>query len=676
MDSIPETPAKRRKIKGGYMASNTESDSGDDSGDQLFDGYETVQTLPLSRSLHENHLGGGLNPLSPPCYITQPTQLLGQGTLAGEELHDASVVQVAASSSPPAKQDHAHQPALATRLGGNLATRIAPPGTTFKPPLPLPKSKAVVDISSDDDDHIQLNSTVSSDEESQPQRTADIKPSVFTSSAQTNARPTNTDRFKEITTSSFYRPLQSGLAVKRSADVMADAYGNASRAPKARKEAPNEVQLKEDITLDDIGDFQIRIKAEKIQAILPTRTLRGIRAALLKKKGNFDDAMDYLVELENISPSIDLTLSDGDDKPAQQRLKPVKPSAKQQLKAPAKSIQSKWTATQSFGRPKELPGPPPLETSIAKPRRRLVQGRRQVLSPGATVSRRSSPTASPKPTPVDIDTPSDSAIESDPDNGELEGKVLAFLASCTSPQLADLAGITESMASSFLSHRPFKALEAARKISGADKPSTSTRRTPKRHVGDKIVDTCLEMWKGYDAIDGLVRRCDMIGKPVAEQIKKWGADVYGSTNNGELDLINFDPRSETGNVRDSGIGTPVSTIVSADEDENSAATGVRKDRNTIFGQPQMLGNDVVLKDYQIVGINWLALLFEEKLSCILADDMGLGKTCQVIAFLAHLYEKGNKGPHLVIVPGSTIENWLREFSVFCPKLSVMPYYGE
>ena len=77
----------------------------------------------------------------------------------------------------------------------------------------------------------------------------------------------------------------------------------------------------------------------------------------------------------------------------------------------------------------------------------------------------------------------------------------------------------------------------------------------------------------------------------------------------------------------------------------------------------------------MVGVNWLSLLFERKLSCILADDMGLGKTCQVVAFLAHLLEKGVKGPHLVVVPGSTLENWLREFSVFCPELHVMPYYA-
>lgn len=55
---------------------------------------------------------------------------------------------------------------------------------------------------------------------------------------------------------------------------------------------------------------------------------------------------------------------------------------------------------------------------------------------------------------------------------------------------------------------------------------------------------------------------------------------------------------------------------------------------------------------------------------------GLGKTAQVIALLAHLKEVKAKGPHLVIVPSSTLDNWLREFSVFAPSLEVRSYYGS
>lgn len=38
--------------------------------------------------------------------------------------------------------------------------------------------------------------------------------------------------------------------------------------------------------------------------------------------------------------------------------------------------------------------------------------------------------------------------------------------------------------------------------------------------------------------------------------------------------------------------------------------------------------------------------------------MGLGKTIQTISLFAHLaLEKGNWGPHLVIVPTSVMLNW-------------------
>ncbi|KAL9113429.1 MAG: hypothetical protein Q9227_002470, partial [Pyrenula ochraceoflavens] len=52
------------------------------------------------------------------------------------------------------------------------------------------------------------------------------------------------------------------------------------------------------------------------------------------------------------------------------------------------------------------------------------------------------------------------------------------------------------------------------------------------------------------------------------------------------------------------------------------------------------------------------------------------KTCQVIAFLARLLEMGVEGTHLVVVPSSTLENWLKEFTKFCPALNVVPLYGS
>ncbi|KAM9886727.1 hypothetical protein OXX79_014020, partial [Metschnikowia pulcherrima] len=57
--------------------------------------------------------------------------------------------------------------------------------------------------------------------------------------------------------------------------------------------------------------------------------------------------------------------------------------------------------------------------------------------------------------------------------------------------------------------------------------------------------------------------------------------------------------------------------------------------------------------------------------------MGLGKTCQVIAFMAQLKATADSSrPHLVVVPSSTLENWLREFQKFCPSMVVQAYYGS
>ncbi|XP_020707838.2 helicase domino isoform X1 [Athalia rosae] len=83
-----------------------------------------------------------------------------------------------------------------------------------------------------------------------------------------------------------------------------------------------------------------------------------------------------------------------------------------------------------------------------------------------------------------------------------------------------------------------------------------------------------------------------------------------------------------------------------------------------------------LREYQHIGLDWLVTMFERKLNGILADEMGLGKTIQTIALLAHLAcEKGNWGPHLIIVPTSVMLNWEMECKKWCPGFKILTYYG-
>ena len=57
--------------------------------------------------------------------------------------------------------------------------------------------------------------------------------------------------------------------------------------------------------------------------------------------------------------------------------------------------------------------------------------------------------------------------------------------------------------------------------------------------------------------------------------------------------------------------------------------------------------------------------------------MGLGKTLQTISVLAYLRETRKiTGPHLVIVPKSTVSNWMREFTRWCPSIRSVRLLGD
>ncbi|KAI9521907.1 hypothetical protein NQZ68_004062, partial [Dissostichus eleginoides] len=105
-------------------------------------------------------------------------------------------------------------------------------------------------------------------------------------------------------------------------------------------------------------------------------------------------------------------------------------------------------------------------------------------------------------------------------------------------------------------------------------------------------------------------------------------------------------------------------------------TAVMERGTAAMKQPKLLNRNNQLKPYQLIGLKWMLLMYEHKLSGILADEMGLGKTIQAIAFLAELYQMGIEGPHLIIVPASTLDNWVREMKLWCPSLKVVVYCGS
>eukprot|EP00775_Hariotina_reticulata_P010968 gene10968-11123_t len=108
------------------------------------------------------------------------------------------------------------------------------------------------------------------------------------------------------------------------------------------------------------------------------------------------------------------------------------------------------------------------------------------------------------------------------------------------------------------------------------------------------------------------------------------------------------------------------------DEEGEAAAQVHR----LQVQPSILTGGT-LREYQLQGLNWLIHLYDNGINGILADEMGLGKTLQTISLVAYLREyRGIKGPHIVIVPKSTLGNWMNEFRRFCPVIKTLKFHGN
>ena len=660
-----------------------------DPNDKRF--HETVETVPLQRS---NMHGEDSDleelatfPADRPTQKsqskqTQPTQIIER--LQGDMFSPRSkpgIVQVAASSPIAA-------PVVARKPSGILASVMAPAGTTFRKPFVAPRP-APLTIDSDDEGPVYKGGSSDSDEPSR--RSNDIKTSTFvrkkpqpTEAIPDSPQPQNSgpsSRFMEITARSMFRasPASTSSAgsngVKRSADTMANSYGNASKKP--RQTGPSRAmavsssppaKIEQEMELDDISDYNARQKVHRMRSMLPSATIRECYEALEAKKGHYEDAVDLLLlrseKRQSKHGAVDLTVSDDELMPTPAAPKPLVARAnlvRQQAKAPQRTIAQKWSSTQNVRKPSKtidvFDTPPPQK------RRTLVRGRRQrSSSPAATISE---PETKMKPKRVhavqsDDSDVVDSAINSeDEGNTTFQGRVLKLFNTCAAADLMDIASISREIAEHFVSKRPYQNLEAVMKVEDPKPPKGRRKAT---QIGEKVKDKVEDMLQSYEAVDYLVKKCQGIAKPLSDEIQKWGGKITGSLDGGELEIISMQASRSS---HDSGIGTPVS------DEEGLERSGPKN----FIKQPSIMADDMQMKDYQVVGLNWLNLLYSKGLSCILADDMGLGKTCQVIAFLAHLFERGRMGPHLVVVPAATLENWLKEFNRFCPALNVEPYYS-
>ncbi|CAD6891549.1 unnamed protein product [Tilletia laevis] len=195
----------------------------------------------------------------------------------------------------------------------------------------------------------------------------------------------------------------------------------------------------------------------------------------------------------------------------------------------------------------------------------------------------------------------------------------------------------------------------------------------------KLIDTAKDT-----RIAHLVRQTDAYLEGLAQAVQAQQnddvhADAIAAERAGLGGLIGEDPNA----IQEIGIAVD-ETMFGARKDEDVADDKGKVDYYSVAHRiservPEQPGILIggKLKEYQLKGLQWMVSLYNNRLNGILADEMGLGKTIQTISLVTFLIEKKRQpGPYLVIVPLSTLTNWINEFAKWAPSVMVIVYKGS
>lgn len=176
-----------------------------------------------------------------------------------------------------------------------------------------------------------------------------------------------------------------------------------------------------------------------------------------------------------------------------------------------------------------------------------------------------------------------------------------------------------------------------------------------------------ELLKTYNNVDRIIAsKTD----GTCEYLCKWESLPYSEATWEDYNLITKKWPEKISNYNEREKSQSIPT-------RHAKALKTRPKFTPMESQPSFLNNGLVLRDYQVDGINWLIHSWCKNNSVILADEMGLGKTIQTICFLYYLFKRQHLyGPFLCIVPLSTMTAWQREFQLWGPDMNIVTYLGD
>ncbi|GER43251.1 chromodomain helicase DNA binding protein [Striga asiatica] len=194
----------------------------------------------------------------------------------------------------------------------------------------------------------------------------------------------------------------------------------------------------------------------------------------------------------------------------------------------------------------------------------------------------------------------------------------------------------------------------------------------KGKYGTATMNLCKEQWKTPQKV--IAMRSSSDGS--TEAYVKWTGLPYDECT---WEKINDPPLANSSHLIDSFVRFERQALENDAKKLDPSRRKADFQKNDVIAlteQPkELVGGS--LFPHQMEALNWLRKSWHKSRNVILADEMGLGKTVSACAFISSLYfEFKVTLPCLVLVPLSTMPNWMSEFSLWAPQLNVVEYHGN
>lgn len=188
---------------------------------------------------------------------------------------------------------------------------------------------------------------------------------------------------------------------------------------------------------------------------------------------------------------------------------------------------------------------------------------------------------------------------------ELARRALGIFNGSDETSLTELLNCTPEQAKAVIALRPY---------ASADEFEHKLRKVLTKGKGrgvsvpTRMFDECQDQLRGYHAVDTLVEQCERTGNSLRAVLDMWS----------QHNAAQPPPGTRTPeNEREAALHLVAVAPPVNDEIARRAAM-----KDYISKQPALVREEYTLKDYQMLGLNWLNLLYSRRLSCILADEMG------------------------------------------------------